>query len=298
MRQFGKPPLSAADIPTGVDAAKIGAGAVSNTEFGYLDGVTSALQTQLNARAPLIALTSVSGTNTIVATATGVTLATGMFFVLVAANTISGAATLNINSGGAVSIKRQDGSTALSSGDIIAGKAQILYYDGTNFRLITGIPIAAGDLPGTINATTISGVLTLGGTGTVSGDAIGRNLYGNPEITSGQYIILSPSTATATQKHIAIGTIATAVPGTTFVTIQDVIYSPCYFHVHTDSVGGAILYWDGSSLSVWKGLADTNVVAAASAGPNEIAWRVSGGSLQASNNTGSSKNCYCGLAWR
>lgn len=38
-------------VKNGLDAAKIGAGAVSSTEFGYLDGVTSAIQTQLNAKA-------------------------------------------------------------------------------------------------------------------------------------------------------------------------------------------------------------------------------------------------------
>ena len=43
--------VTAGDIPAGVDAAKIGGGGVDNTEFGYLDGVTSAIQTQLNARA-------------------------------------------------------------------------------------------------------------------------------------------------------------------------------------------------------------------------------------------------------
>lgn len=37
-------------LGTGIDAAKIGAGAVSNTEFGYLDGVTSAIQTQLDSK--------------------------------------------------------------------------------------------------------------------------------------------------------------------------------------------------------------------------------------------------------
>jgi len=41
--------LTASDMPTGIDAARIGGGAVSNTEFGYLDGVTSAIQTQLDA---------------------------------------------------------------------------------------------------------------------------------------------------------------------------------------------------------------------------------------------------------
>ena len=41
--------ISASDIPSGIDATKIGSGAVSNTEFGYLDGVTSAIQTQIDA---------------------------------------------------------------------------------------------------------------------------------------------------------------------------------------------------------------------------------------------------------
>ena len=42
-----------ADIKVGaaIDAAKIHNGSVSNTEFGYLDGVTSAIQTQLNTAA-------------------------------------------------------------------------------------------------------------------------------------------------------------------------------------------------------------------------------------------------------
>jgi len=42
--------ILAADLPTGIDAAKIGGGLVSNTEFSYLDGVTSAIQTQINGK--------------------------------------------------------------------------------------------------------------------------------------------------------------------------------------------------------------------------------------------------------
>lgn len=38
----------------GIDASKIGTGAVSNAEFGYLDGVTSGIQGQLNGKAPLV----------------------------------------------------------------------------------------------------------------------------------------------------------------------------------------------------------------------------------------------------
>ena len=40
--------LAASDIPSGIDAAKIGAGSVDNTEFSYLNGVTSSIQNQLN----------------------------------------------------------------------------------------------------------------------------------------------------------------------------------------------------------------------------------------------------------
>lgn len=37
-------------VASGIDAVKIGGGAVSNTEFGYLDGVTSAIQTQIDGK--------------------------------------------------------------------------------------------------------------------------------------------------------------------------------------------------------------------------------------------------------
>ena len=64
-----------ADIKAGaaIDAAKIHDGSVSNTEFGYLDGVTSAIQTQLDAKAVIsdvFSVTSSSGTFTATANKT------------------------------------------------------------------------------------------------------------------------------------------------------------------------------------------------------------------------------------
>lgn len=51
-----------AKVATGLDAIKIGSGTVSNTVFGYLSGVTSAIQTQLDNKQPLSAnLTAISG---------------------------------------------------------------------------------------------------------------------------------------------------------------------------------------------------------------------------------------------
>lgn len=43
--------ILAADLPTGIDAVKIGAGSVDNTELGYLNGVTSAIQAQIDGKA-------------------------------------------------------------------------------------------------------------------------------------------------------------------------------------------------------------------------------------------------------
>lgn len=45
--------IEAADLPTGIDAVNIADGSITNTEFKYLDGLTSAIQTQLTARLPL-----------------------------------------------------------------------------------------------------------------------------------------------------------------------------------------------------------------------------------------------------
>lgn len=62
-----------ANIKSGaaIDAAKIHDGTISNTEFGYLNGVTSAIQTQLNAKAPT-ASPSFTGTVTLPTGLTGV----------------------------------------------------------------------------------------------------------------------------------------------------------------------------------------------------------------------------------
>ncbi len=64
-------------MPTGIDAANIGTGAVSNTEFGYLDGVTSAIQTQINNKKDTITYGQVY-TLTVVASSTVYAAITGI----------------------------------------------------------------------------------------------------------------------------------------------------------------------------------------------------------------------------
>ena len=51
--KIGDLQVTDAKVAAGVNAAKIGTGTVSNTEFGRLDGVTSGIQSQLDAKLPL-----------------------------------------------------------------------------------------------------------------------------------------------------------------------------------------------------------------------------------------------------
>jgi len=54
-----------ADLASGIDSVKIADGSVSNTEFQYLDGVTSAIQTQLNAKIATTDAVALAGAQTI-----------------------------------------------------------------------------------------------------------------------------------------------------------------------------------------------------------------------------------------
>lgn len=57
--------LAGADLPSAIDAAKIADGSVSSTEFQYLSGVTSDIQTQISSKQPLDAdLTAVAALST------------------------------------------------------------------------------------------------------------------------------------------------------------------------------------------------------------------------------------------
>lgn len=95
-----------------------------------------------------------------------------------------------------------------------------------------------------------------------------------------------------TTKSNRIQCATTAVAGATFVTIASVsgIAQGQIFAVVT-GMGSIIMDWDGTTLTKLAGA--TTLVVAGSAGGTEVAFRVSGGNLQASNGTGASKNVGC-----
>lgn len=100
-------------------------------------------------------LTSVSGADTITATATPTpaAYATGQTFRFVSAGANTGAATLNISGLGAKAVTK-DGSTALVAGDIKSGAVVEVSYDGTRFQLVSdaGAGLRTSDIGTTVQA--------------------------------------------------------------------------------------------------------------------------------------------------
>lgn len=64
-----------------------------------------------------------------------------VWFIASAANT--GSATLNVDSVGATTLKKTDGTTDLAAGDIVSGRLYGALYDGTNFQVLN-LDVPAG----------------------------------------------------------------------------------------------------------------------------------------------------------
>lgn len=112
-----------ADIKSGaaIDAAKIANGSVSSTEFQYLDGVTSAIQTQIDGKQPLdsdlTALAALAATGLIARTGSGT----------VSARTLTAGTGISISNGDGVS----GNPTISATATVTSFKTNWITADGT-----------------------------------------------------------------------------------------------------------------------------------------------------------------------
>jgi len=119
-------------------------------------------------------ITGIAGTNTITGNLTpAITAYTlGQAFRFISAGANTGAVTININGLGAKAITKS-GATALSSGDIPAGAAVTIIYDGTQFQLSSGAGSSSGG----------------GGGGGATGAGTDQVFYENDKLATGSYTI-------------------------------------------------------------------------------------------------------------
>lgn len=145
--------LVAGDIASNVDrqCTFIGSG------FALDDAPLSASDILAAVAGVAINLGSAGGTaNALTATSTdGATSpATGRLYRIRPSAGNTGAATLAINGGSAIQL-RKNASAALASGDLVTNRDLLLYYDGTYYQVLAGRSLASNDIPSTLLATTV-----------------------------------------------------------------------------------------------------------------------------------------------
>lgn len=150
--------------------------------------IADMFQALINSKQSRLEQYVVSGTNTYTVTTTGTFVASYSSQIIVLkftnANTGSGPFTLNVNSLGAKTIKKNT-NVDLDAGDIKSGGVYILAYDGTNFQMIGGVGTGGSFTLSDGSGTTASGsAVNLGGQ--LNGDVlITDNLAGGHTVRIG-----------------------------------------------------------------------------------------------------------------
>jgi hypothetical protein len=112
-------------------------GTLKRAGLYYSDGVTWEKKGDFTIKYHDNLSITISGTDTYTGSAlsTITSYTSGEAFMCIFTNANTGASTINIDSVGAKAIQK-NGSTALASGDILAGQPYWLLYDGTDFQII------------------------------------------------------------------------------------------------------------------------------------------------------------------
>ena len=136
--------------------ANIGMGAfkITNLAAGTVASDAARLDQVQGGAATFI---TVAGTDTLTGTVFPAlsAYATGNQFSFLVANTNTGAVTINVDGIGSKAITRT-GTTALVAGDMVAGQAVEIIYDGTRFQLVNGNSFTNLKVSGTLGVTGVA----------------------------------------------------------------------------------------------------------------------------------------------
>ena len=261
-----------------IDASKLGTGIVSNTEFNYVDGATSNIQTQINTKANIsspsftgtpLAPTAAAGTSTTqLATTAFVTSANNL-----KANIASPALT-GVPSAPTAATGTSTTQLATTAFVTAAVSAVALSATPDATTLAKGKIQLAGDLSGTSalptiasNAITTVKILDANVTDakilTVSGTKVTGNISGNASNVSGVVAIANGGTGSATQNFVDLSTTQTIGGAKTFSSTVTASGLTVGGVTYPNSVGtsGQVLSSDGTGVSTWTTPTTTTTLA-------------------------------------
>ncbi|MDO8335837.1 MAG: hypothetical protein Q7T74_03605, partial [Candidatus Saccharibacteria bacterium] len=238
--------LAATDLPTGIDAVKIGGGVVDNTEFSYLNGVTSLIQTQLNAKEATLTKGNLTEATSAVLTITGGTgavIGTGLSIqVKAASSTVSGyLSTADWNTFNNKQAAITGAATTITASNLTISKAlvsdasgkvaaattsavELNYLVGVTSAIQTQINAKEGTLTkGNLSEATSSVLTITGGTGAIIGSGLTIQVKAATTSVSGYLSSTDWNTFNGKQNAITGGatTILTSNLGLNFALISD-----------------------------------------------------------------------------
>jgi len=253
--------LLTADLATGLTTAltkdgqttptaNIPMGTFKITGLGAGTSATDAAQYgQLQAGATTIA--TVTGTDTLTGSLTPAiaAYATGNLFSFVAANTNTGAATINLNSLGAKSITKQ-GSTALVAGDIVSGQLYLIEYDGTRFQLlnpsVSGVTSISFGSTGLTPSTATGGAVSVAGTLAIANGGTGSTTLAGANIPVTNVANTFTGTQTFSGTSSVLATVLNDVAEVTTVSATAATGT-----INYDITTQAVLYYTSNASANW-----------------------------------------------
>jgi len=198
---------------------------------------------------------TVTGTDTITGTVLPAlaAYAAGNQFSFVVANTNTAAVTINIDGMGAKAITRT-GSTALVAGDMVAGQAVEIIYDGTRFQLING---------NSFTNVKVSGTLAVTGVATFTAQPIASSLTASLPIftDASKGLVSNTMTGTGSVVMSTSPTLVTPVLGTpTSVTLTNATGLPPAGVVGTAAILGANTFTAAQELATGTAISSASTV--------------------------------------
>lgn len=279
-------------------------GAITVGALTYTD-VGAAASTHTHAASDIT-----SGTLALARGGTGANLsATGGTGQVLKQNTAGGAitvGTLTYTDVGAAAASHTHAASDITSGTIASARLGSGTADATTYLRGDGTwsTVAASDatkLP--LAGGTMTGKLNFGADVTIGNEVAIGQVSGALQLASGGGgSIFFRQAGTLSGLLGTIGTVLRASPvavatGGAWTTIASLAslasQAQGHFIAIVTGMGSIHMDWDGTTLSKLAGA--STLVVAGSAGGTEVAFRVSGGNLQASNGTGASKNVSCPL---